>query len=207
MVKLMNNPDPILLEIKDNVPKVYEAGYEREWNDFWDIFQNKGGTRNYMHAFARNHFDSTNYKPKYKIKTIDPYSMFQQMNFTDTLVDIEVLSQGNGWSHCFYYCSNLKTIRKIIITGSNVNFESSATFQGCSALENITFEGEIRGNLYLRWSSQLTHDSLMSIINHLKDYALNNDNATHQLNLGSTNLAKLTDEEKAIATNRGWTLS
>jgi hypothetical protein len=27
------------------------------------------------------------------------------------------------------------------------------------------------------------------------------------LQLGSTHLAKLTDEEKAIATNKGWTLS
>jgi hypothetical protein len=30
---------------------------------------------------------------------------------------------------------------------------------------------------------------------------------TKTLTLGSTNLAKLTDEEKAIATNKGWTLA
>ena len=31
--------------------------------------------------------------------------------------------------------------------------------------------------------------------------------STKTLTLGSTNLAKLTDEEKQIATNKGWTLA
>ena len=48
----------------------------------------------------------------------------------------------------------------------------------------------------------LTHDSLMSIINNLITVT-----STTKLTLGATNLAKLTDEEKAIATNKGWTLA
>lgn len=48
----------------------------------------------------------------------------------------------------------------------------------------------------------LTHDSLMSIINNLTTVA-----TTQTLTLGSTNLAKLSSEEKAIATNKGWTLA
>ena len=48
----------------------------------------------------------------------------------------------------------------------------------------------------------LTHDSLMSIINNLATVT-----TTQTLTLGSTNLAKLTDIEKAIATNKGWTLA
>ena len=48
----------------------------------------------------------------------------------------------------------------------------------------------------------LTHDSLMSIINNLATVT-----TTQTLTLGSTNLAKLTDAEKAIATNKGWILA
>ena len=48
----------------------------------------------------------------------------------------------------------------------------------------------------------LTHDSLMSIINNLAAVT-----TTQTLTLGSTNLAKLSSEEKAIATNKGWTLA
>ena len=67
--------------------------------------------------------------------------------------------------------------------------------------------------LRLSSSSQLTRDSLMSVINNLYDLNLTYDVAnggtlySQQLVLGSTNLAKLTAEEIAIATNKGWTVS
>ena len=51
-------------------------------------------------------------------------------------------------------------------------------------------------------STSLTHDSLMSIINNLATVT-----TTQTLTLGSTNLAKLSSEEKAIAINKGWTLA
>ena len=52
----------------------------------------------------------------------------------------------------------------------------------------------------------LTHESLMNIINNLYDIKTLGVQ-TQQLQLGSTNLAKLTAEEIAIATNKGWTVS
>jgi hypothetical protein len=45
----------------------------------------------------------------------------------------------------------------------------------------------------------------MNVINILKDYS--GSGTTYTLTLGSTNLAKLTDAEKAIATEKGWTLA
>jgi hypothetical protein len=68
-------------------------------------------------------------------------------------------------------------------------------------------------------SSKLSYQSLINIINNLYDlnitYGVYDANGTpgtgtlyrQQLILGSTNLAKLTAEEKAIATNKGWDLS
>lgn len=61
--------------------------------------------------------------------------------------------------------------------------------------------------------NKLTYESLMDVINKLYDLNLTYDVAnggtlyTQKLTLGSTNLAKLTAEEIAIATNKGWTVS
>ena len=46
----------------------------------------------------------------------------------------------------------------------------------------------------------------MNIINGLYDIATKGCN-TQSLTIGSTNVAKLTAEEIAIATNKGWTVS
>ena len=62
-------------------------------------------------------------------------------------------------------------------------------------------------------SIKVTHESLMNVINNLYDLNLTYDVAnggtlyTQQLRIGTTNLAKLTAEEIAIATNKGWTVS
>jgi len=60
--------------------------------------------------------------------------------------------------------------------------------------------------LELNSSNKLTHDSLMNVINNLYDIA-SAGVQTQKLVLGSTNLAKLTKEEIAIATNKGWSVS
>ena len=72
---------------------------------------------------------------------------------------------------------------------------------GYTANENSTYS-----MLVLSSCSNLTHDSLMDVINKLYDLASNGKNS-QKLVLGSTNLAKLTEEEIAIATNKGWTVS
>lgn len=71
-----------------------------------------------------------------------------------------------------------------------------------SNLINFKAPKNISENIDFSYSRQLTHDSLMSIINNLAEVS-----STKTLTLGSTNLAKLTDDEKAIATNKGWTLA
>lgn len=61
-------------------------------------------------------------------------------------------------------------------------------------------------NFNLSSSSKLTYESLMNVINNLYDIKSKGCN-TQQLMLGSTNLAKLTAEEIAIATEKGWSVS
>ncbi len=72
----------------------------------------------------------------------------------------------------------------------------------------LTTSGANNGNytLSLTYCPNLTHDSLMNVINDLYDIA-SAGVQTQRLLLGVINKAKLTAEEIAIATNKGWTVS
>ena len=62
-----------------------------------------------------------------------------------------------------------------------------------------------RNNAYGSRKHLLSRDSLLSIINILKDYSGTGTSQT--LTIGETALARLTDDDISIATNKGWTLA
>ena len=103
----------------------------------------------------------------------------------------------------FYNCKKLKNVDKMIISEecTNINF----TFANCESLENITFDGTIVANINLASSTLLTKASLMSLINCLSNNI--GTGLTRTATLGTANLAKLEDAEKAIATEKGWNLA
>ena len=116
----------------------------------------------------------------------------------------------------FYYCRSLKTIP--LLDASSVNYINN-TFRSCDSLENIdglynlgkAYSTSNSANysyyiLDLTYCPNLTHDSLMNVINNLYDIATKGCNS-QSLQLGSANIAKLTEDEIAIATNKGWTVS
>lgn len=107
-------------------------------------------------------------------------------------------------------------------------------FQNCTALENIVITGTIGQNGFsVSDCTKLTKDSILGkvataeqitsgknlvelngvyyyggIIGALKNYKNGTSGTTHTITLGATNIAKLTDEEKAIITERlGWSLA
>ena len=114
-------------------------------------------------------------------------------------------SNGTDFSGMFNSCTALTTIPLLNI--SNVSGTSwSNMFYNCTALENVTFEGTIpvRGNMSVfSYSNKLTVKSLMSFINALTNMS---DTATYTITIGSTNLAKLTEEQIQIATDKRITL-
>lgn len=61
-------------------------------------------------------------------------------------------------------------------------------------------------DLILSYANNLTHDSLMNVINNLYDIKTKGCH-NQRLSLGSTHLAKLTAAEIAIATNKGWNVN
>ena len=133
--------------------------------------------------------------------------------------------------------SNVTTMRNMFMTSTKlVNLNLSECdfgkvknvyrmFQNCKTLVELRgFKNLGKGytdkstsdsdyTLDLSACTLLTHDSLIDVINNLYDLNLTYDVANggklygQQLVLGSTNTAKLTTEELAIATNKGWTVS
>ena len=103
--------------------------------------------------------------------------------------------------NAFNGCSSLVSVGKITLNSEN-NYVDNM-FLGCSSLENLGGLTNLKNNLSLKSCSLLTHDSLMNVINEAADVT----SSPKTLTLGADNLNKLTDEEKAIATNKGWVLA
>lgn len=75
-------------------------------------------------------------------------------------------------------------------------------FYRCSYIHEIHMIN-INANLDISFSDWFTREALLEIIGNLKAQT----SGTKTLEMGSTNLAKLTDEDKKIATDKGWTLA
>lgn len=116
--------------------------------------------------------------------------------------ELSLISTTNN-SNIFHNCRQLKTIDKLILpsTINTLNFNNAFIY--CYALENITFEGLICTNIDFSYSP-LTVESMLSVIEHLKDYSSNG--GTHTITFKADRETMLTDEQKALATNKGWSL-
>lgn len=84
------------------------------------------------------------------------------------------------------------------------NITSNWSWSGCRNLTTIENVANLNMNLNASYCVKLTHDSIMNLINALVDLT---GQEAKTLNLGSTNLKKISEEEKAIATNKNWTLA
>lgn len=116
------------------------------------------------------------------------------------LITISQLDTGKvtNMSGAFYNCNDLQTVPALDCTNvTNMN----SIFVGCSSLKSILMTN-IGVNLDISASTLFERSDLLVILNNLKTVT-----STKTLKMGATNLAKLTDEDKAIATNKGWTLA
>ncbi len=149
-----------------------------------------------------------------KVTNMD--SMFYECKALKEIPQIDT-SKVTTFGGLFQNCSALETLP--LLDASSVVTINNSTFYLCSKLTNLGGFKDL-GKAYLTSQSagynnyvlqlnncnNLTHESLMNVINNLYDIA-SKGVKTQNLVLGATNLAKLTDEEKAIATNKGWVLS
>ena len=128
----------------------------------------------------------------------DGQMAFATTTFTRVgIIDLSNFTSASQANYLFMQSSKLVTIDRLILPNTQLNLTDA--FSSCTALKNITIEGQIRYNFDVK-SCPLTHDSLMSIINAL------GDGLSHTLTIGETNLAKLTQDEIDIAEAKGWTV-
>lgn len=110
----------------------------------------------------------------------------------------------------FYGCTSLKIVYlpSSITTATSSSLTSTSSsyyvFYNCTALEDVQLGQDWNMNLRLNVSNNITADSMMAMFNSLKNLT---GETAKTLTLGSTNLAKLTDEQKAVAINKNWTLA
>lgn len=214
-----------VLQLKQDFDDVYEAGQK----EVWKFITDEGTRTDYGNAFLKTNLEY--FEPKYDISPTSATYMFANSigsvdladkfekngvsldfssctNFTRAFYNSKITKLGvidcasaKALDYTFGLMTGLQTIEKWIVDSNNT---FSNTFSTASALENIIVEGVIANDISFSSCKKLTHDSLMSIINALDTLE---SGVTQTLTLGSTNLAKLTDAEKAVATQKGWTLA
>ena len=147
------------------------------------------------------------------------YMTFSSCSKLETIIfpdDIGTKFGATNIAQMFRACTNLTTLP--LINASNVINIYWLFYQ----TKNITNLGGFRnlGEAYLTTQSVnykdyrldlspcslLTKQSIINVLNNLYDIASKGCN-TQSIVLGSTNIAKLTEDEIAIATNKGWTVS
>lgn len=209
----------------------YETGRLTEWAEFWDLYQDNGNRTNYEWGFYGPGWTDTTFKPKYDIRAeiidwgfhgskitdlkgiLESYGVILD---TSTATSMDQLFESSSVTHIpvidmtgvtynpsnvFSDCSNLVEIEKIVLSHTKAGY--SNWFTGSSNLEEIRFENTIINPLFTVVElTNLSHDTLVDIIAHIKDRS--EETTKWTLKLGGANSAKLTDEEIAVATAKGW---
>lgn len=141
--------------------------------------------------------------------------MQEMFSGCSSITEIPELDTSNVISmwYMFFKCTSLTTVPMLdaskIINVYNM-FNNCSSLVTLGGLKNLGMsyptnwiENVSEATLNLSDSPLLTHDSLMNVINNL--YDIKSKGVKPQtLQLGNTNKAKLTVEEIAIATNKGW---
>lgn len=99
----------------------------------------------------------------------------------------------------FHGCTKLRKIASVDF--SSVTAQINTAFTSCAALVDIRFEGIIKVDIAMSGCPNLSVESLLSLLNALSAVV-----SGKTCNIGSKNLGKLTAAQRAIATNKGWTL-
>ena len=222
------------IECDSSVISDYEAGKLAEWSEFWDAYLENGSKKIYNSTFNSLGWNDKTFKPKYDIRPEQMMGTFWYTGIINLIDDLEKQNVKFDTTNCTYFLqafqgariTHYPTIDMSKATNTSYAFGSEAkvvkieklivskstpftnTFIYAYNLEEITIEGTIGQNGFnVQWSNKLTHDSLLSILNALEDKTSDNSGTTWTIGLGPTNIAKLTANEKAIATQKGWTIA
>ena len=182
-------------------------------------FFDAGGKCGYSNATSFN--DIIKYNDTSNVTNME--SMFESCSNLTSIPQLDT-SNVRNMTRMFYYCSSLTSMSQLdtssvfymermfancpsltSIPQLDTSYVINMTdmFRYCVSLTSIKMKN-MKVSFDISASTKFTHEALLEIINNCFDLSTLNKTAT--LIMGSTNLAKLTDEDKAIATAKGWTL-
>lgn len=179
-------------------------GRQAEYDSFWDTYQQNGKRSHYQYAFARNYWIDDLYNPKYPIGPVTTGGFIQVFGYNQQLTDTKVSIESCGayLDNTFIGCVKLKKIPSLVVD-SETTYKN--TFHDNICLEVLNIQGTIGQNDFnVQWSTELSHESLMSIVNALEDKTGDTSGTTWVVTLGSENMAKLSAEELSMISNKGW---
>ena len=125
------------------------------------------------------------------------YRMFQECTNLTSVPALDT-SKGTDFNNMFRYCSKLTSV-PALDTSKGTDFNNM--FYSCNKLTSIGIYGFTRSIDIT--TTALNHDALVAFLNQ----AGTAYNSSQKITMGSAKLVLLSDEEKAIATNKGWTLA
>lgn len=145
--------------------------------------------------------------PKGNLVTIMGYCFMNSVQLREVEINQNLKYIRSG---AFEGCTALVKINIPKMTPSDYDLGIGLTaFKGCSNLEDVTLENGFNpftknfAHLDLSASEKYSHDTILSWFNALADKT---GKATGYLSIGAVNLAKMTDDEILIATNKNWTI-
>ncbi len=210
-----------------------QAEYDRFWDEYLKPVKPKGASSGFgAFLFSGRGWNDTTFNPPCPIDFItNGYNMFYYATNISkeklALVDYSKITE--NYTGFFAY-SLIKEVPELDTRGAstistlfmaspfltsvdNIILKDDGTqtllniFNSATALQEVRFTGVIGQNgINVQWSTKLTHESLMSIINALQDKSTDTSGTVWTVTLGAENIAKLTAEEKQIAQQKGWNL-
>lgn len=133
----------------------------------------------------------------FRISTSVGYFNLKNISFSPKLI-------GTSFQYMFYNQQFLENINgEIDFTNISATTGTDLVFHACNNLKEVRFTKEsLKYDLRMAQSGYLSLESLQSIID-----GLANVSTTRTLSLNSAVYAKLTEEQKQSATDKGWTIT
>lgn len=236
--------DPIAWDaekgMSEAVEPVFEAGKKAEYDAFWDEFQNYGKRQTYEYVFS--FFNDRIFAPKYDIK-INGYATgcFKDTkisNIKETLekLGVKLDTENAVWLAQMFQNTKSVSIPQLnlanalnlahIFTNSEIEFIESLiniketsgftnAFQNTSKLKYIRFQGIIGDGIDIHWSTALSKESILSLINVLSTtitgktvtLSLTAVNTAFEISPGAADGSTSEEWAALIATKPNWTIS
>lgn len=204
------------VDINEYFKPTIQGGYGYGWRDTFIKFRSPlivEGTNGY--DMFNNYAFETAPELIGTEKLTSAMQMFYSSNYLKYIQGFDTSNVTTMYA-MFQYCPNLVTVPKLnaskVVIIANM-FGNCNNLTNLGGLENLGQAYDITKSanysnykLDLSGSNKLTHDSLMNVINNLYDIKSKGCNP-QSLVLGSTNLSKLSSEEVAIATNKGFNVN